>query len=53
MQEWQIFAKDFVKNFAKEWVEFPFLAMTANAITITTAQCEWILTHKGLIILSS
>ena len=32
MQKWQIFAQDF----AKEWVEHRFLAMTANA----NAQCE-------------
>ena len=39
MQKWQILAKDFVK----EWVEYPFLAMTANANAITKAQCERIL----------
>ena len=27
MQKWQIFARDF----AREWIEYPFLAMTANA----------------------
>ena len=32
MQKWQIFAKDF----AKERLEYPFLAITANA----NAQCE-------------
>ena len=32
MQKWQIFAKDF----AKERVDYPFLAMTANA----NSQCE-------------
>ena len=27
----------------KEWVECPLLAMTANAIAIANAQCEWAL----------
>ena len=35
MHKGQIFAKDF----PEEWVEYPFIAMTANAI----AQCEWTL----------
>ena len=37
MHKWQIFANDF----AKEWVEYLFLAMTANA------QCEPTLTCKN------
>ena len=42
MQKWKIFAKDF----AKEWVEYPLLAMTATAITIANAQCERTLTLR-------
>ena len=34
--KWQILAKDF----AKEWVQYPFLAMPANANVIANAQCE-------------
>ena len=34
--KWQIIAKEF----AKEWVEYPFLAMPANANVIANAQCE-------------
>ena len=37
MQKW-------MENFAKEWVEYPFLAMPANAHSITSAQCERTLT---------
>ena len=37
MQTW-------VENFAKEWVEYPFSAMPANANSITNTQCEWTLT---------
>ena len=33
MQKW-------VENFAKAWVEYPFLAMPAKANSITYAQCE-------------
>ena len=33
MQKW-------VENFAKEWVEYPFLAMPTNANSIANAQCE-------------
>ena len=29
-----------VDNFIKEWVEYPFLAMPANANSIANAQCE-------------
>ena len=36
MQKWQIFAKDF----AKKWIEYSFLAMTANANVTANAQCE-------------
>ena len=36
MQKWQIFAKDF----GKEWVDYPLLAMTTNTIAIAHAQCE-------------
>ena len=32
------------KNFTKEWVEYPFLAMPANANSIANAQCERTLT---------
>ena len=37
MQKW-------VENFAKEWVEYPFLAMPADANTIANAQYERTLT---------
>ena len=45
MQKW-------VANFAKEWVEYPLLAMLANANSIANAQCERTLTlstHLGLL----
>ena len=29
-----------MENFAKEWVEYPFLAMLANANSIANTQCE-------------
>ena len=37
MQKW-------VENFAKEWVEYLFLAMAANANAIAISQCERTLT---------
>ena len=39
MQKW-------VKNFAKEYVQYPFLAMPANPNSIANAQCERILTQQ-------
>ena len=33
MQRW-------VDNFAREWVEYPFLAMPANTNAIANVQCE-------------
>ena len=39
MQKW-------VENLAKEWVEYPFLAMPANTTAIANAQCELSLIHK-------
>ena len=33
MQKW-------LENFAKEWVEYPFLVMPTNANSIANAQCE-------------
>ena len=41
-KKWQIFAKDFIK----EWVEYPFLAMPANANAIANSQCERTLSVK-------
>ena len=41
MQKW-------VENVANEWVEYPFLAMSSNANSITNAQCEWTLTVENL-----
>ena len=43
MQKWQIFAKDFAK-------EYPFLAMTANVNAIANGQCERTVMHEWNII---
>ena len=35
-----------MENFAKEWVEYLFLAMSPNANSIANTQCEWTLTLR-------
>ena len=32
--------RKWMENFAKKWVQYPFLAMPANANSIANAQCE-------------